>query len=208
MKKILFAALMLVSFSASDCQAQGFGKFMKSAVKGLGKVITSTPSSSATSSDAGSSSEAASSRTSFSSQSMGEQTLKISRLHPDLDIKVSRCEAVENTLYLSVTMLLAGDEDVNVLIQTYRDGTKCIDDTGKELNTNQYIKVMSSGDREYGSGTDFTLVTGVKKKVDFKITGISKAAEAIARFDSYINIDALGINGYITLKNVPISREE
>lgn len=204
MKKILFAVLMLMSFNVADCQAQKFGKALKSAFKEMVKPIITTPSNNG----GANSSSSSEPKTSFSSQSMGEQTLKISRLHPDLDIKVSRCEAVENTLYLSVTMLLAGDEDVNVSILTYRDGTKCIDDTGKELNRDQYIKVMSSGDREYGSATDFMLVTGVKKKVDFKITGISKAAEAIARFDSCIYIDALGINGFITLKNVPISREE
>lgn len=208
MKKILFAALMLISFSAADCQAQGFGKFMKSAAKELGKVLT-TPTTDSSSSDTGSSAAPAASGTSFSSQSMGEQTLKISRLHPDLEIKVTRCQAVDNVVFLTITLKSTNaDIDPRVDIAPYHGKSKCIDDTGKEIHGNS-IEIMASGDREYSSESIFTLVQDVKKKIDFKITGVSKSAESIARFDSWIRCQELGIDDqYITLKNVPISRDE
>lgn len=141
--------------------------------------------------------------------------IKIVTGHPDLKVKVRRCEASGKILIVDLTFTNVGTSDLDEFsvyatrFSNNNTQTEAIDDEG---NVYKDMTVSSSGDPEYTDWSKkFSLIPDVPMKVSFRITGVSEAAEAIARFKVGIHCPALGFSGwqhYITIRNIPINRDE
>lgn len=152
---------------------------------------------------------------SASTQQSDRGAIKIVTGHPDLKVKVRRCEASGKILIVDLTFTNVGTSDLDefsVFATRFSNNntqTEAIDDEG---NVYKDMTVSSSGDPEFTDWSKkFSLIPDVPMKVTFRITGVSEAAEAIARFKIGIHCPALGFSKwehYITIRNIPINRDE
>lgn len=131
--------------------------------------------------------------------------------HPDLKVKVRRCEASGNTLFIDLTLTNVGTSDVKAVVQggvgRSDDHTEVVDDQGNIYKATK-IKVANSNEYIYYQ-QEFSLITDVPVKLSVRVDGVPESSEAVARLLLNLWSMPLGLEyGHtIQVRNIPISRE-
>lgn len=137
--------------------------------------------------------------------------MKIVSVHPDLKIKIIRCEAVAKTAIIDFVFENVGNNDVGIRLSAQTFGSlasAAYDDEGDVYSGSRafQVKLGKSGMEEYY--VDHTLPAGIPIKGQIKIEGLSESATLFRRIDLLIESGLWGGDlKTIKITNVPISRE-
>ena len=134
--------------------------------------------------------------------------IKIITNHPDLKIKVKRCAANGKTVVLDLVFTNTSVSDADMRICMGNGETKVHDDEGNEYSGGYDgpISVKIANKRPAQWVEDFTLIANVPTKVQWTITGIPNSVEEIARMQFKIICGSWSLDNYVTIRNIPISR--
>lgn len=196
-------ALTFITAGYNTVSAQNVGQVIKDGVeifngiKGLfpkkdknKKLGTSTSASAAPKDNSGSVSV-------YTEETSGERPMKIESVHPDLKVRVTRCVAAQKMVMVTMELTDLADQDDRLEFSEF--WCAAIDDAGNEHKAHLYSQ--GEGRRIYN------LVSGVKKKIEIRISDVPTSVESIARIvlpiESYVFP-----KGNIIIRNVPIDRDE
>ena len=141
--------------------------------------------------------------------------IKIVTGHPDLKVKVRRCEASGRTCIIDLTVTNMGVNDVYADISgTYYDyKSSAIDDQGNIYK----VSVRLANEKQYHTDNEkIPLVSEVPMKVSIRLDNVPESSETIAKLELAVQCDELGLqatqaNGWkkhnVVIRNIPISRE-
>jgi len=148
----------------------------------------------------------------FSLQSANAQDsqLTISCDNPDFDVKVKRCLAAGNALFIDVMFTNNGSKD---LVGHIAWDSEAYDDEGNswsaEWGKGLLTKLPDS--QAYKGGSEVYVYGGigfpqnVPRKVGFKMDNLSSESMTIMKFHIVLGIDGVGLTN-IDIKNIPILR--
>lgn len=206
MKKILFFAVMLLVFSATDCYGQ---KWLNKLNKVLDATNETLEALSGTTSSNGSSSSSAGEKVSTSTEHV-ESTggaFKISTGYPDLKVKVKRSIASERTLIVDLTFENVSPDDVSDFrLMGFMQGATAIDDDANDYSKNVYV-ALSNGAFTHWDSDPSNLFSETPIKGRIKLEGLSPRATMIRALKIPYRANGWG-NRTITIKNLPISRDD
>lgn len=135
------------------------------------------------------------------------QGLKIITGHPDLKIKIKRCEVSGSTCVVDMLMENIGSTDV--YIQLFGSQTKVYDDEG-DVFTKDNVKI-SLGNGKLGDYLSETLHPEVPIKTRLQIEGIPESVTMLKRINLAMYSQPWGLDPskdkFIIISNVPISRD-
>lgn len=133
----------------------------------------------------------------YMEETSGEKPMKIESVHPDLKVRVTRCVAAQKMVMVTMELTDLADQDDRLEFSEF--WCAAIDDAGNEHKAHLYSQ--GEGRRIYN------LVSGVKKKIEIRISDVPTSVESIARIvlpiESYVFP-----KGNIIIRNVPIDRDE
>lgn len=133
----------------------------------------------------------------YTEETSGERPMKIESVHPDLKVRVTRCVAAQKMVMVTMELTDLADQDDRLEFSEF--WCAAIDDAGNEHKAHLYSQ--GEGRRIYN------LVSGVKKKIEIRISDVPTSVESIARIvlpiESYVFP-----KGNIIIRNVPIDRDE
>ena len=134
-----------------------------------------------------------------------EAAMKIASGNPDLKVQVKRCVANGDQVFIDLTFM---DEAEDVDAAILCDGCSEVQDS--DGNTyNSYPKLFCKiAKGEYTPyPPSFTLLEGTPIKVSFKLEKVPSSTEFIARMKIRMESKKYGIPNYVTIKNIPITRD-
>lgn len=136
------------------------------------------------------------------------QGLKIITGHPDLKIKIKRCEISGSTCV--VDMLIENVGSTDVYIEFFGGSyTKVYDDEG-DVFTKDNVKI-SLGNGKLGDYLSETLHPEVPIKARLQIEGIPESVTMLKRINLAMYSQPWGLNPakdkFIVISNIPISRD-
>lgn len=150
----------------------------------------------------------------FAAISSSAQTpgVKIVSVHPDLKIKITKCEATAKTVIIDLVFENVGNNDVKLYLKpgsgiNYTCST-AYDDEGN-VHTSENFKVRLGSSTSYGwDAASQTLPAGVPIKGRIQIEGVQESATIFKRIDLWMSSDEWGFRNKVAkITNVPISRE-
>lgn len=133
---------------------------------------------------------------------------KIVTNHPDLKIKIKRCEVSGRTCVIDLIVTNYGaDTYIRYIFgSSGRNDTYAIDD-----EANQYELAVQAANSQptYDTIYDIPLLTDTPIKARIQIENVASAATMFKRIHLIAHCNALGLNDYkpIMFYNIPISRE-
>lgn len=140
--------------------------------------------------------------------------LKITTGHPDIKVKIQRCEASGSTCVIDFIIQNAGSSDIDFGLvggngYVAGSGTKVYDDEGNMYGRDAvYVGFGSNLTRNLDPQT---LPAGIPRKARIQIEGVATAATNFLRIDLRANSNSLrwrfDADHKILLENVPITRE-
>jgi len=216
MKKIIYALATAFILSISPSPAMAQNDLLKTGVKILGGLFGGSNKESNSqpreeTQDVQSSNAYASTET----QQSERGAIKIVSGHPDLKVKVRRCEASGKTCIIDLTMTNMGVNDVYADISgTYYDyKSSAIDDQGNIYD----MSIRLANEKQYHNNNEkIPLVSEVPMKVSIRLDNVPESSEIIAKMELAVQCDELGLqatqaNGwkrhYVVIRNIPISRD-
>lgn len=136
--------------------------------------------------------------------------VKIVSVHPDLKIKITRCEAVGKTVVIDMVLENAGSNDVNFNMAG-GDNNESIayDDEGNMYSYNNIKVKLGNSELRSSHLGGMVLPAGIPIKGRIQIEGVPESASMFRRIDLRMFSDTWGFFGGKNAKitNVPISRE-
>ena len=140
----------------------------------------------------------------------GAQTtgVKIGAVHPDLKIKITRCEAAGKTVVIDLVFENVGGNDADLTI-VGGDSNKSVayDDEGNVISYGLFKVKLGNTDLSKWSVAQ-TLPAGVPIKGRIQIEGVQESATKFSRINLMMSSGAWGFRDKISkISNVPISRE-
>ena len=138
--------------------------------------------------------------------------VKIVSVHPDLKIKITRCEAAAKTVIIDLMFENVGSGDVKLYLKpgsgTAHTMSTAYDDEGN-VYTSENFKVQLGTSVSYGwDAASQTLPAGVPIKGRIKIEGVQESATVFKRIDLWMSSGEWGFRDKVVkMTNVPISRE-
>lgn len=134
-----------------------------------------------------------------------QDELKIVTGHPDLKIQVKRCVANGDQVFVDLTFM---DEAEDVKAAILSDGWSEVHDSEGNSYSGYPNLFCKIGNGEYTTlPPAFTLIEGVPVKVSFKLVKVPSSVEFIARMKIRMESKKYGVPNYVTIKNIPISRD-
>jgi hypothetical protein len=134
-----------------------------------------------------------------------EAAMKIASGNPDLKVQVKRCVANGDQVFIDLTFMdEAEDVEATILCQGW---TEIQDSDGNTYNgyPNLFCKIAKGEYTPYPPS--FTLLEGTPIKVFFKLEKVPSSTEFIARMKIRMESKKYGIPNYVTIKNIPITRD-
>ena len=134
-----------------------------------------------------------------------EAALKIATGNPDLKVQVKRCVANRDQVFVDLTFMDEA-EDVEAVILC-NGWTEVQDSEGNTYNgyPNLFCRIAKGEYTPYPP--KFTLLEGTALKVSFKLDKVPSSAEYIARMKIRMESQKYGVPNYVTIKNIPITRD-
>ena len=134
-----------------------------------------------------------------------ETPMKIVSGNPDLKVQVKRCVANGDQVFVDLTFMDEA-EDVEAVILC-NGWTEVQDSDGNTYNgyPNLFCKIAKGEYTPYPPS--FTLLESTPIKVSFKLDKVPSSVESIARMKIRMESKKYGIPNYVTIKNIPISRD-
>ena len=132
--------------------------------------------------------------------------LKIVTNHPDLEIKLKRCQVNGKTCVIDFIMTNYGNHTrINFWGSNSSDNSTAFDDEGNEYRI--AVQATNSSLTYYAVGVD--ILTDVPIKCRIQIEGVASSATVFKRIKLVALCDALGLERHkpIMFYNVPITRE-
>ena len=131
--------------------------------------------------------------------------MKIGAIHPDLKVKMTRCEAAGRTVVIDLVFENVGGNDVDFRIWG-GDNNRSVayDDEGNVFN-NLRVKVGNSDMSTWY--VKQILPAGVPLKGRIQIEGVPESSTVFRRIDLHVESEAWNLDKKIKISNVPISRE-
>lgn len=135
-----------------------------------------------------------------------ERPMRIITNHPDLKIKIKRCEVSGKTCVIDMEIENVGYEDVIIFTGSGSDYFIGYDD---EMTEYTNIKVAISNSNWMGWNTKRNLMANLSMKARLQIEGVPAAATMFKRIDWTIYCDAWNLSDKKKIKflNIPITRE-
>lgn len=134
-----------------------------------------------------------------------EAVMKIASGNPDLKVQVKRCVANGDQVFIDLTFM---DEAEDVDAAILCDGCSEVQDSdGNTYNSypKLFCKIAKGEYTPYPPG--FTLLEGTPTRVSFKLKKVPSSTEFIARMKIRLDSKKYGSPNYVTIKNIPITRE-
>lgn len=131
--------------------------------------------------------------------------MKIGAVHPDLKMKITRCEAAGRTVILDFVFENVGGNDVKLRVW---GGSRSVayDDEGNVYNGNMFR--VKFGNSELANWDILsTLPSGVPLKGRLQIESVPESTALFRRIDLQVASDGWNLDKQIKISNVPISRE-
>lgn len=142
-----------------------------------------------------------------------DNPMKIVTNHPDFRIKISRCVAIDKSVYIDLLLSNEGNEDIEAIELWACSTMESIATYDNEGNTygcyTNFVKLANNNNySDHGTGP-FKLLEGVPTRLSIRIDGVSTSAESIARIDLPFNCPTWGLTSQKPVKilNIPITRE-
>lgn len=132
--------------------------------------------------------------------------LKIVTNHPDLEIKLKRCQVSGKTCVIDFVMTNYGNDTmISLFGSSYGRNSTAFDDEGNEYR----IAVQATNSSLSSYGVDVDILTDVPIKCRIQIEGVASSATMFKRIMLAAICDALGLDSSkpIMFYNVPITRE-
>lgn len=142
--------------------------------------------------------------------------VKIASCHPDIKVKIKRCEASNKTCIVDLIITNVNDNDISEFGfagGTLRGGyfppiSVAYDDEGNQITNNNFLTGVAGKPVETG-GSFTALPSNVPVKLRIQLEGIPESATKLTRIDlscicGQINVK---LDKPIILKNVPITRD-
>ena len=141
-----------------------------------------------------------------SSVQQRSQGMRVVTNHPDLEIKIKRCQVNGKTCVIDFIMTNYGnDTRINFWGSNSSDNSTAFDDEGNEYRI--AVQATNSSLTYYAVGVD--ILTDVPIKCRIQIEGVASSATVFKRIKLVALCDALGLERHkpIMFYNVPITRE-
>lgn len=120
-------------------------------------------------------------------------------------VKVNRCIAMENAVFIDMIFSNNTKEDIEHFSLSNSDA-KAFDDDGRTINAGDIN--IAIGNASMSSSSSATLPAEVSLKVHLKIDNVSMSATKIKRLGLCLNAEGIGIkNKPLWFKNLTITRE-
>lgn len=136
--------------------------------------------------------------------------IKIATGHPDLKVKINRCEASGNLVIIDLTFTNLNERDAegNTGPCTYNGKTYepvAFDNQGNKFS----IKFKVSNQNDYSVWATVPLLSEIPAKVSLRIEGVPESSEFFSRLNLNFYSKALGLDktNIIQIKNIPITRD-
>lgn len=125
--------------------------------------------------------------------------------HPDLKLKIKRCEASAKTVVIDMIIENVNQKDVDLRIDSPWN-IQIYDDEG---NSFDYTNSKVSFEMSDGSKSSHKLPSEIPLKARIQVEGIPLSSQMFKRIDLKYRCEGLGKQGwdYIKIYNVPINRE-
>jgi hypothetical protein len=136
--------------------------------------------------------------------------IKIVTGHPDLKVKVNRCEASGNLVIIDLTFSNMNQQDAegNTGPCTYNGQAYepvALDNQGNKFS----VKFKVPNQNDYSVWATVPLLSEIPVKVSLRIEGVPESSEFFSRLNLNFDCMALGLNktNIIQIKNIPITRD-
>lgn len=136
--------------------------------------------------------------------------IKIATGHPDLKVKVNRCEASGNFVIIDMSFTNMNEQDAegNTGPCTYNGKTYepvAFDNQGNKFS----IKFKVSNQNDYSVWATVPLLSEIPAKVSLRIEGVPESSEFFSRLNLNFDCKTLGLDktNIIQIKNIPITRD-
>ena len=136
--------------------------------------------------------------------------IKIVTGHPDLKVKVNRCEASGSIVLVDLTFTNLNEKDAQGetgpgMYNGAGYEPWAFDDQGNKFP----IKFRVSNQNDYSVWGTVPLLSEVPVKVSLRIEGVPESSEYLARLNLNFECKALGLNptNILQIRNIPINRD-
>lgn len=131
--------------------------------------------------------------------------MKIGAVHPDLKMKITRCEAAGKTVIIDFVFENVGSNDVNLRVW---GGNRSIayDDEGN-VYSGEFIQVKFGNTGLANWDINTTLPSGVPLKGRIQIEGVPESTTIFRRIDLQVESRNWNLDKKIKISNIPINRE-
>lgn len=134
---------------------------------------------------------------------------KIVSVHPDLKVRITRCEAAAKTVVVNLVFENVGSTDTKISCNPA--ACSAYDDEGDKFSGWQFSVSIANGNLIEGTyyGTPRELLpSDIPVKAKIQIEGVPESATMLRRIDLCMSSDEWGFrNKVVKITNVPISRE-
>ena len=137
-----------------------------------------------------------------------QDAIKIVTNHPDFKIKVKRCIASGNIVFLDLILNNLGTNDIEGISAGAWE-TEIYDDEGN-IYSGEHIKVKVANSKDFESyWAKFNIPTGVPITLNYKINNVSNSSENFTRIKIPFICSAWGLvsENPIRISNIPITRD-
>lgn len=135
--------------------------------------------------------------------------IKIVTGHPDLKVKVNRCEASGNIVIIDLTFTNLNEKDAEGITGPTMYSGNVYEPLAFDNQGNKYsIKFEVSNQDNYSVSGIIPLFSEVPVKVSLRIEGVPESSEYIARLNLNFACKALGLEttNIMQIRNIPITR--
>lgn len=146
----------------------------------------------------------------FQNISAQDAPIKITTGHPDLKVKINRCEASGKLVIIDLTFTNMNEQDAegNTGPCTYNGKTyepMAIDSQGNSFP----IKFKVSNQNDYSIWATVPLLSEIPAKVSLRTEGVPESSEFFSRLNLNFDCKTLGLDktNIIQIKNIPITRD-
>lgn len=136
--------------------------------------------------------------------------IKIVTGHPDLKVKVNRCEASGNLVIIDLTFTNMNEQDAEGNTGPCMYSGKTYEPVAFDNQGNKFsIKFKVSNQNDYSVWATVPLLSEIPAKVSLRIEGVPESSEFFSRLNLNFDSKALGLDktNIIQIKNIPITRD-
>ena len=146
----------------------------------------------------------------FQNVNAQDAPIKIVTGHPDLKVKVNRCEASGNIVIIELTFTNLNEKDGEGNTGPTMYNGKTYEPLAYDSQGNKFsIKFKVSNQDDYSVWGIIPLLSEVPVKVSLRIEGVPESSEYFARLNLNFACQALGLEktNIMQIKNIPITRD-